>query len=99
MVWNGEAIATALVGAGGAWMVGAALTHRVGNFNAAQRRGLLLSGSGFLMSAGSARWLQTHGRVGIAISLLGTMAAMVGMYLLVRERSERRAADESKSRK
>lgn len=99
MVWNGEAIATAIVGAGGAWMVGAALTHRGGNFTAAQRRGLLLSGGGFLMSAGSARWLQSYGRVGIACSLVGTMTAMAGMYLLVRERTERRAAAESESRK
>jgi hypothetical protein len=100
MDWNGEAITTAVVGAGGAWMVGAGLTHRGGNFNSVQRRGLLLSGTGFLLSAASARWLQGYGRVGIACSLLGTMVAMAGMYVLMKERSVRRnAAKESDSRK
>lgn len=99
MEWNGEAITTAVVGAGGAWMVGAGLTHRGGNFNSIQRRGLLLSGIGFLTSAASARWLQGYGKMGMACSLLGTMVAMMGMYVLVKERSERRAAKESDSRK
>ena len=99
MDWNGEAITTAVVGAGGAWMIGAGLTHRGGHFNPMQRRGLLLSGAGFLTSAASARWMQGHGRVGVACSLAGTMLAMMGMYLLVKERSERRASKESDSRK
>ena len=99
MDWNGEAITAAIVGAGGAWMVGASLTHRGGNFNARERRGLLLSGTGFLICAASARWMQGQGRVGIACSLAGTMLAMTGMYLLVKERSERRAGRESESRK
>lgn len=99
MEWNGEAITTAVVGAGGAWMVGAGLTHRGGNFNSIQRRGLLLSGIGFLTSAASARWLQGYGKMGMACSLLGTMVAMMGMYVLVKERPERRAAKESDSRK
>lgn len=99
MEWNGEAIATYVVGAGGAWMVGASLTHRGGNFNATQRRGLLLSGTGFLLSAASARWMQAYGHVGIALSLVGTATAMAGMYILVKERAERRAAEETESRK
>ena len=99
MDWNGEAVATVVVGAGGAWMVGAAFTHRGGHFNAAQRRGLFLSGMGFLMCAASARWMQSHGRVGIACSLFGTMTATMGMYVLMKELNERRAAEESNSRK
>lgn len=99
MEWNGESVTTFVVGAGGAWMVGASLTHRGGNFNATQRRGLLLSGLGFLITAASARWMQSRGNVGIALSMIGTATAMVGMYALVKERAERRAADESKSRK
>jgi len=99
MDWNGEAAATFVVGAGGAWMVGAALTHRGGNFNPAQRRGLFLSGVGFLMCAASARWMQSYGRVGIACSLFGTMTAMMGMYVLMKDRNERRAAEESNPRK
>lgn len=99
MGWNGEAITTFVVGLGGAWMVGASLTHRGGNFNPVQRRGLLLSGTGFLISAASARWMQGRGSVGIALSLFGTAMAMAGMYILVRERAERRAAEESESRK
>lgn len=98
MVWNAETIATTMVGAGGAWMVGASLTHRGGNFNAVQRRGLLLSGAGFLMSAVAARWLQGYGRVGMTFSMVGTMIAMMGMYVLVRERAERRAARDADSR-
>ena len=99
MDWNRDAVATFVVGAGGAWMVGAALTHRGGNFNPAQRRGLFLSGVGFLICAVSARYLQSYGRIGIACSLAGTVAAMMGMYLLMKERSERRASEESNSRK
>lgn len=99
MNWNREAVATFVVSAGGAWMVGAALTHRAGNFNAVQRRGLLLSGTGFLICAASARWMQAYGRVGIACSLFGTVTAMMGMYVLMKERNERRAAEESNSRK
>ena len=99
MDWHGEAVATFAVGAGGALMVGAALTHRGGTFNAVQRRGLVLSGLGFLMCAASARWMQSYGRLGIACSLLGTMTAMMGMYVLMKERNERRAAEESNSRK
>lgn len=93
MEWNREAVATFVVGAGGAWMVGAALTHRGGNFNSAQRRGLFLSGAGFLTCAASARWMQSYGRLGIACSLLGTLTAMMGMYVLMKERNQRRAED------
>lgn len=99
MDWNGEAIAMFVVGVGGAWMVGAAWTQRGGNFNPVQRRGLCLSGVGFLMCAASARWMQSYGRVGIMCSLLGTMTAMMGMYVLMKERNERRAAEESNPRK
>jgi hypothetical protein len=99
MEWNGESVTTFVVGAGGAWMVGASLTHRGGNYNATQRRGLLLSGCGFLITAAAARWMQSYGRYGIALSLMGTAIAMAGMYVLVKERAERRAAEESESRK
>ena len=99
MDWNGEAVATFVVGVGGGWMVGAALTHRGGNFNPVQRRGLFLSGTGFLLCAASARWMQSYGRVGIVCSLLGTMMAVTGMYVLMKERTERRAAEESNPRK
>ncbi|MEO7996991.1 MAG: hypothetical protein ABI852_06075 [Gemmatimonadaceae bacterium] len=99
MEWNGESVTTFVVGAGGAWMVGASLTHRGGNYSATQRRGLLLSGLGFLTAAASARWMQSRGNLGIALSLLGTATAMAGMYILVKDRAERRAAEESESRK
>lgn len=99
MEWNGESVATFVVGAGGAWMVGASLTHRGGNFNPTQRRGLLLSGTGFLITAAAARWMQGYGRYGIALSMIGTATAMSGMYVLMKERAERRAAEESESRK
>ncbi|MEP6833329.1 MAG: hypothetical protein ABJB74_08040 [Gemmatimonas sp.] len=98
MDWNREAVATFVVGAGGAWMVGASLTHRGGNFNRVERRGLFLSGLGFLTCAASARWMQGYGRVGIACSLFGTMTAMIGMYMLMRARNERQAAEESNPR-
>ncbi|MGV3708207.1 MAG: hypothetical protein ACO1Q7_05150 [Gemmatimonas sp.] len=99
MEFNREAVATFVAGAGGAWMVGASLTHRGGNFTPVQRRGLFLSGTGFLFCAASARWMQSYGRVGIACSLLGTMIAMSGMYILMKDRQERRDAEESNVRK
>ena len=80
-------------------MVGNALTRRGGNFDPLQRRGLFLSGMGFLMCAASARWMQSYGRVGIASSLFGTMTAPMGMYVVMEERNERRATDASHSRK
>lgn len=86
-----ETIASAIVGTGGAWMLGSALFHgRSGRWNAAQVQGLACAGLGFLMSAAAARWLQETGTRGIAISLAGTVLAMRGMYLLVRERAARR---------
>jgi hypothetical protein len=45
------------------------------------------AGVGFLLSAASARWLQHLGNRGIAVSLVGTMLAMRGMYTLLRERA------------
>ena len=99
MLLNREAIAVAIVGTGGAWMVGSALfnigTRRL---NTVQRRGLLLSGVGFIACAASARWLQNFGLSGIACSMAGTLMAMSGMYRLVRERSERSSTHESDSR-
>lgn len=91
---NRETIASAIVGTGGAWLLGSAIVHgRSGRWNAAQRRGLVYAGVGFLLSAIAARWLQPLGNRGIAVSLVGTMLAMRGMYVLVRERAARRSAE------
>lgn len=88
-----DTLASAIVGTGGAWLLGSALYQsRAGRLNAAQLQGLVLAGVGFLTSAGAARWLQHTGPRGIAVSLLGTIFAMRGMYLLVRERAARRGA-------
>ena len=87
-----ETLASAMVGTGGAWLLGSALfQRRSGRWNAAQLRGMIYAGLGFLMSAAAARWLQQAGNRGIAVSLIGTMLAMRGMYTLVRERAARRA--------
>lgn len=83
-----ESVATAIVGTGGAWLLGSAMLNaRTGRWNARQLRGLCYAGVGFLLSAAAARWLQHTGPRGIAASLVGTMLAMRGMYLLVRERA------------
>ena len=87
-----DTIASAIVGTGGAWLLGSALLHgRSGRWNAAQRRGMIYAGIGFLLSAVAARWLQHLGMRGIALSLTGTVLAMRGMWVLVRERAARRA--------
>ena len=100
MNWNRETVAIAVVGTGSAWMLGSALfNYGKRGFNAMQRRGLLLSGCGFLLCAISARWLQGFGMTGIACSIGGTMLAMAGMYQLVKERAARRSAEESEGRK
>lgn len=89
-----DTIASAIVGTGGAWLLGTAAFHRQsGRWNAVQLRGLLIAGAGFLMSAIAARWLQHTGNRGIAVSMMGTMLALRGMYLLVRERAAKRAAE------
>jgi hypothetical protein len=89
-----ETIASALVGTGGAWLIGSAVVNgRSSGWNRAQVKGLLFAGTGFIMSAAAARWLQHWGNGGIAVSLVGTLFAMRGMYMLVRERAARRAAD------
>ncbi len=95
-----DTIASAIVGTGGAWLLGTAALHgRSGRWNAVQLRGLALSGAGLLMSAVAARWLQGYGNRGIAIALMGTALAMRGMYLLVRERSAlRESAREAKDK-
>ncbi len=87
-----DTLAAALVGTGGAWLLGTAALH--GNsdrWNRAQVKGLVFAGAGFLLSAIAARYLQHLGTRGIAISLVGTLFAMRGMYILVRERAARRA--------
>jgi hypothetical protein len=99
VIWNREAIAVAIVGTGGAWMVGAALFNNgAKRLNSVQRRGLMMSGVGFIICAASARWMQNAGGIGIACSLGGTVLAMNGMYQLMRERAERRSARETDSR-
>jgi hypothetical protein len=89
-----DTVASTVVGTGGAWMLGSAWLHsRSGKWNSAQLRGLVYAGGGFLMSAVAARWLQKTGNRGIAVSLVGTMFAMRGIYLLMRERAALQAAN------
>ncbi len=91
-----DTVASAIVGTGGAWLLGSAVFHgRGGRWNAVQRRGLVYAGIGFLLSAIAARWLQRFGNPGIAVSLVGTMLAMRGMYILVKERAAQRAEKRS----
>lgn len=92
-----DTLASAVVATGGAWLLGSALLHsRSGKWNSAQLKGLVYAGGGFLISAAAARWLQGAGPRGIAVSLMGTMFAMRGMYLLVRERAAaRRIAEQA----
>ena len=88
MEWNRESIAAAIVGTGGAWMLGSALLReRANRLNSVQRRGLVLAGAGFLIIAFAARWLQGYGRMGIACSLAGTTIAMSGVFQLLKERA------------
>jgi hypothetical protein len=88
MDFDRDTLASAVVGTGGAWLLGSALyQQRLGRLTPAQLRGLVMTGAGFLTSAAAARWLQHLGHRGIAISLVGTILAMRGMYLLVRERA------------
>lgn len=93
MVLDRDTIASALVASGGAWLLGSAWLHsRCGKWSSAQRRGLVYAGGGFLMSAVAARWLQHTGNRGVAISIVGTLFAMRGMYILLRERALQSAA-------
>lgn len=88
MDFDRDTLASAVVGTGGAWLLGSALYYsRSGRFNRVQLKGLVYAGGGFLLSAAAARWLQHTGARGVAISLMGTICAMRGMYLLVRERA------------
>lgn len=88
MLLDRDTIASTLVASGGAWVLGSALLHsRSGKWSSAQRRGLVYAGVGFLMSAAAARWLQHTGNRGVAISIAGTIFAMRGMYILLRERA------------
>ncbi len=92
MTLDRETIASAVVATGGAWLLGSAALHRnSGRWNAAQVRGMVYAGVGFLLTAAAARWLQHTGNVGIALSLMGTMLAMRGMFSLLRERAAARA--------
>ena len=87
-----DTLASAVVGTGGAWLLGSAALHaRSGKWNSTQLRGLVYAGVGFLLSAGASRWLQHTGNRGIAVSLVGTLLALRGMYLLVRERAAEKA--------
>jgi hypothetical protein len=93
-----DTIASTIVGTGGAWLLGSAMFHgRGGRWNQIQRRGLAFSGVGFLLVASATRWLQPYGNRGIAVSLMGTMLAMRGMYILVRERAARRAHEKPRT--
>jgi hypothetical protein len=87
-----DTLASAVVGTGGAWLLGSAALHaRSGKWNSIQLKGLVYAGVGFLTSAAAARWLQHFGNRGIAVSLVGTVFALRGMYLLVRERAAEKA--------
>jgi hypothetical protein len=91
MEWNRDSVAAAIVGMGGAWMIGSALLgSRSSRMNFVQRRGLVLAGAGFLLTAFAARWMQGYGRIGIACSLGGTAVAMSGLYQLLKERAAKR---------
>lgn len=91
MEWDRDTLAAAFVGTGGAWLLGSAAFHgRSGRWTPLQVQGMAYSGVGFLMSAAAARWLQHTGPSGMAFSLVGTILAMRGMYLLLRERAARR---------
>ena len=93
-----DTIASAIVATGGTWLLASALLNgRSGRWNAVQVRGLYFAGVGFLLSAFAARWLQPLGSRGVAVSLVGTILAMRGMYILVRERAARRAPDKPRS--
>ncbi len=94
-----ETIAAALVGTGGAWLLGAAILNgKSGAWNRNQVKGLLFAGVGFIMSAAAARWLQHWGNGGIAVSLVGTLFAMRGMLILVRERAARRSEEKPRGK-
>ncbi len=93
-----DTIASAVVATGGAWLLASAVRNgRSGRWNVAQVRGLYFAGVGFLLSAVAARWLQPFGSRGVAVSLVGTVLAMRGMYILVRERAARRAPEKPRS--
>ncbi len=93
-----DTIASAIVATGGTWLLASAvLNPRSGRWNVAQVRGLYYAGVGFLLSAIAARWLQSLGSRGVAVSLVGTILAMRGMYILVRERAARRALEKPRS--
>ncbi|MCA0374761.1 MAG: hypothetical protein LCH84_03770 [Gemmatimonadetes bacterium] len=91
-----DTVLAAVVGTGGAWLLGAALLNSRaggGRFSALQRKALVYAGGGFLMSAAAARWLSHTGSRGAAIAAVGTLFAMRGMYLLLRERAAERARE------
>ena len=93
-----DTIASAIVGTGGAWLLGSAVLHgRTGRRSAVHRRGLVYSGIGFLLIAVAARWLQPYGNAGIAVSLVGIMLAMRGMHLLVKDRAANRAEEKPRN--
>ncbi|MFO0093721.1 MAG: hypothetical protein ACK54K_05375, partial [Gemmatimonadaceae bacterium] len=88
-----DTVASALVGTGGVWLLGtAALQAQSGKWNRTQQKGLIYSGAGFLLSAAASHFLRDMGPRGVGISLVGTLFAMRGMYLLVRERAAARTA-------
>jgi hypothetical protein len=92
-----ETVLSGLVSGGGGSLLAFALYARsVGRANGAQVRGLASAGSGFLVSAGAARWLQGYAQAGAAVSLVGTGLTMAGIYILVRERADRKQQDRSR---
>jgi hypothetical protein len=102
MDFDRDTIASTVVGTGGAWLLASALFHaragaRPGRWNSVQLKGLAYAGGGFLMSAAASRWLQHTGARGVGISLMGTLFALRGMYLLVRERAAAKAREKPRT--
>lgn len=82
----------ATVGGGGMLLLAyAAWAHAHGRVSAAQRRGLVAAGAGFLLSTAASLELRDHGVRGIAVSLLGTALVLWGGRTLVRARQHERA--------
>ncbi|MDF1503115.1 hypothetical protein [Roseisolibacter sp. H3M3-2] len=79
-----------LVGGGGALLLGyAAWAHANGRLGAAQLRGLVASGIGFLLSTYASMGLRDRGTAGIAASLAGSALVLWGARTLLRARITR----------
>ena len=85
-----EVLLHTLVSGGGAMLLAYAMYVRAsGRATPQQVRGLVAAGVGFLASAAASMYLREHATLGPAVSLAGTLVAMYGMLLLVRDRRDR----------